>query len=168
MNSRYPKMDKYIPVKDIVSNKYSNVHKELFNIALSKYINITYPGINIDDFLSRHIITESNFTKYCYPSSAIIKNMDFPFESIEVDLSDYWDTYVFSKKEDVSINIDPDNNFAISEINYIDYMRNKITKINRYAGIKFRTSLNNELGNTPLSDDADISDTFTNLYVKSK
>ena len=106
MNSRYPKMDKYIPVKDIVSNKYSNVHKELFNNALLKCINIMYPDININDFLNTHIITESNFTKYCYPSSAIIKNMEFPFESIEVDLSDYWDTYVFSKKEDVSINID--------------------------------------------------------------
>ena len=168
MHNQYPKMDKYISVKDIVTNKYIEIHKELFNTALIKYIQDVYSNIDIDDFFNNHIITESNFTKYCSPSSAIIKNNEFPFETIEVDLSKYWGEYVFNKKEDKSINIDPNNNYAISEINYIDYMRNKITKINRYTGIQYRVSLDNETGNTPLSDSASISNTFTNLYGKSK
>lgn len=164
---RYPKMEKYISVKDIATDKFINIHNELFNDALSKYVKNTY-SVELSDFLKTHLITETGFTKYCYPSKVIIKNKEYPFNAETIDLSKYWNIYVFGKKDDTAINVNPEENHGISEISYVDYMRAKVTKINRYADIEFRTSIDNEDGSTPLSDEADISDTFTNLYGKSK
>lgn len=119
---------------DYVSDKYSDVHNQLYISALNKYLEENL--YNNQEYLDSHIFSEIKNKEYWQPSKVIIKSIEEPYTTKIVDLSQYWDNYEY-KEENKELNSDyyqdkEDINAFV--LVYIDYVNSKIKLKNKNSG----------------------------------
>lgn len=147
------------PVKydDYVSNKFNDIHKQLYNDALNKLLDDIYKEYgcqSIKDFLGKIKIIEIKNSEYWKPSSIIIKFTSkathvvgddiktiIKGSIIKYDLSKYWNTYQ-NKNYDRHIgdcNIVSEN-IADPEILNINYVKGEVTVESRMNDLIYKTN----------------------------
>lgn len=143
------------PVKytDYVSNKFNDIHKQLYNDALNKLLNDikdTYGFENINDFLGKIKIIEIKNNEYWKPSSVIIKFTTSIYVNdkkiikgsiVKYDLSKYWNTYQ-NKTYERHIGECAELNQVIPdpEILYINYVKGETVIESRLNDLKYTTN----------------------------
>lgn len=156
-------------VFDIAENKTNKIHNELFNLALTKYIEEKMPLYSSVEHLKQdYLIFETLGKNYLAPSKVILKQNKKPFKSIFINLAEYWPNYNFLGNGNKIINIDSSENFGVNTITNIDFVRGKATFYNKYTDISYEVPLNNIPSNISLDEDLSLSNTFTNLLKASK
>lgn len=148
---------------DYVSDKYNIVHNELYESALNKYLNEEYKKlseeISFEDYKKKFNFIEIKNKEYFLPSKVIIKEIEYPFKSKQIDLSKYWNDYeesnIFKEfNNDFYVDDIDMNYYEIIMINYIKNfikLKNKITGKILYKDIKYK-NLNNIENNISLKD----------------
>ena len=119
-----------IGVPDVLNSKEENIHKELFNNALSYFKEAT---------------KEKN--DYLLPSKVVVIGKMFPYKRTSFDLSKYWDNYKFNKKYERI-----DNEDESLEIIEMLYTSGKALIRNKYTGEEFKIDFK-ECDNIPYSED---------------
>lgn len=131
-----------VGVSDVLSSKEENIHKELFNNALSKFkLEHNYS----DKEYSFVEYRESN--DYLKPSTVIVIAKMFPYKRTSFDLSKYWDNYKFNKKYEEINN--EDKSLEIIEMLYTS---GKALVRNKYTGEEFTIDFK-QCDNIPYSED---------------
>ena len=131
-----------VGVSDVLSSKEENIHKELFNNALSKFkLEHNYS----DKEYSFVEYRESN--DYLKPSTVIVIAKMFPYKRTSFDLSKYWDNYKFNKKYE-----EIDNEDKSLEIIEMLYTYGKALVRNKYTGEEFTIDFK-QCDNIPYSED---------------
>lgn len=108
---------------DYITDKYNDVHTELFNRALDRYIEEK----NINK--SEYKFIELKAKNYYEPSVVCIKKLSYPYNVEQVSLAKYWDNYQYTND-----NKEINNEFLEEELNperleiiNINYVTNKVT-----------------------------------------
>jgi len=162
-------IDNLLSVNDILEDKKTSIHNELFNNAIKYYIslNVNKQTLNIisDDnktdnelLLEKYMIIDLNDgTTYLDPTHALLISKSRPLKKIKIDLKPYWnknyaENLNTNDQELLLINEENLNESEFESINFIDakiYYKNKFT--NKIFGIpfnKFRKNLKlNQLKN---------------------
>ena len=129
-------------VSDVLSSKEENIHKELFNNALSKFkLEHNYS----DKEYSFVEYRESN--EYLKRKTRIVIAKMFPYKRTSFDLSKYWDNYKFNKKYE-----EIDNEDKSLEIIEMIYTSGKALVRNKYTGEEFTIDFK-QCDNIPYSED---------------
>jgi hypothetical protein len=153
-------------VGDITSDKILNIQTELFNKALSDYVQEKY-NMNLEEFSINFTILQCSNYDVFTPAKVLIKENTPVSRNITIDLTNYWPEYVFEEQKDDYLDIvQPyyEDNYGIYEIIDINYITGKVTLFNKYLGNKINVPLNKiDLGTVRLSDYLTLNDTFTNM-----
>lgn len=138
---------------DFVSNKYDNIHKQLYIEALTEYLEKTNNAN--DEYINNHKFIEIKNKEYWMPSKVMIKNLNIPFETNTIDLSNYWDKYEYNQKnkEFNSFFLSEDNIKEGFEVIYIDYVNGKVKFRNKNTGLEIWKDLNYINNETKYNDD---------------
>lgn len=131
-----------IGVDDVLNSKEENIHRELFNNALSKF--------KLENKYSdkEYIFTEYRTSKdYLQPSKVIVISKIFPYTKRSFDLTKYWDNYKFNKNYERI-----DNEEENLEIVDMFYSSAKALIRNKYTGEEFKVDFK-QCKNIPYSED---------------
>ena len=131
-----------IGVDDVLNSKEENIHRELFNNALSKFkLENKYSD---EDY----IFTEYRTSKdYLQPSKVIVISKISPYTKHSFDLTKYWDNYKFNKNYERI-----DNEEENLEIVDLFYSSAKALIRNKYTGEEFKVDFK-QCKNIPYSED---------------
>ena len=148
--------------KDFVSNKYDNIHIELYAEALNEYLK----SINADndEYINTHEFIEIKDNEFWKSSKVMIRNLEYPFETQTIDLSSYWNNYEYLSKfkEFEDIYLDEDNVKDAFEVIYIDYVNGKVKFRNKNTGLEIWKDLNYINKDTKYNDDLmSLKNTFS-------
>lgn len=163
-NGNYNKVlykDKVTTIYDVVYNKGTNIHKQLYNVALNNYIKhfCQLHNITTEVFNNTFKIIEKLPATFDKASVIIQRNItsntDFDLEYI-VDLSIFWPKYVYTNKSNKQILVNPSEQYNKDEITYIDYVRGEATLYNKINDIYYNIPLNNITKDTQISDSMEI------------
>ena len=164
-NTKYNKVE-YDSIKtkfsDFVLNKYDIIHKQLYIEALSQYLEKT--NNNTDEYINSHKFIEIKNKEYWMPSKVMIKNLNIPFETITINLSDYWNKYEYVQQfKEINNNfLDEDNVKDAFEVIYIDYVNGKVKFKNKNTGLEIWKDLNYINNETKYNNDLlTLKNTFT-------
>ena len=143
-------------VSELLSDRNNKVHEELFNDAISKYINKI--GEDILTFYEKNKVIELKGDEYWKPSSIMILSKIYDkklhkFNKQIVDLTPYWNTELINKNH----NIVKD---TTSEIIYIDYVKGKVTIKSKRTGNTKKINFNEIDPNMEISDDMTLKGTW--------
>lgn len=131
-----------VGVYDVLSSKEENIHKELFNNALSKF-KLEH---NYSD--KEYSFVEYRVSKnYLDPSKVVVIGKIYPFERKCFDLVEYWDKYEFNKKYERI-----DNEDESLEIIEMLYTSGEALVRNKYTGEEFKIDFK-RCENIPYSED---------------
>jgi len=146
---------------DYVSDKYNDVHKQLYSEALNEYLKSE--NNDNEEYIHSHDFTEIKNTEYWKPSRVFIRNLKYPFETETIDLSKYWNNYEYIKKFK---NINPEflTEYNVPEgfeVVYIDYVKDKVKLRNKNTGLEIYKTLEYINSDTKISDEMLLKDTFS-------
>lgn len=172
LNTNIAKINRYdelmynsgpVSISDYMSDKYNDVHDQIYAKALAAYIEESA----MDE--SEYRFIEVKPTEFWKPSSVMVIMKKKPFSKKLVDLTPYWEDYKFDNKYDFKcIKIDKDENLTNSMVVEIDYLRGKVKMYNKVADMYFYVGFDRVDKNTELSDDdLLLTDTFTYERYKS-
>lgn len=131
-----------IGVDDVLNSKEENIHRELFNNALSKF--------KLENKYSdkEYIFTEYRTSKdYLQPSKVVVISKKSPYTKRSFDLTKYWDNYKFNKNYERI-----DNEEENLEIVDMFYSSAKALIRNKYTGEEFKVDFK-QCNNIPYSED---------------
>lgn len=159
------------PVKysEYVSNKYNDIHLQLYNDALYKFLkNLQYEkdfyNWNDEEIKNNIKIIEIKNKEYWKPSSIIIIKKVYPYTKHKYDLSKYWNNY--QKKDEK--NIDDlkilDEKLLAPEILNLDYIRGKAKMECRQQGVEFEVDFDYIKEDTLVSEEYSLNNTFGYKY----
>ena len=131
-----------VGVYDVLSSKEENIHKELFNNALSKFKLENNYSDKEYSFVEHRVSND-----YLQPSKVVVIGKMFPYKRTSFDLSKYWDNYKFNKKYERI-----DNEDESLEIIEMLYASGKALIRNKYTGEEFKIDFK-ECDNIPYSED---------------
>ena len=131
-----------VGVYDVLSSKEENIHKELFNNALSKF-KLKHNYSDTEYSFVEHRVSND----YLQPSKVVVIGKMFPYKRTSFDLSEYWDNYKFNKKYERI-----DNEDESLEIIEMLYTSGKALIRNKYTGEEFKIDFK-ECNNVPYSED---------------
>ena len=135
-----------IGVPDVLNSKEENIHKELFNNALSYFKEATKEKNDYSD--EKYSFVEYRVSNdYLQPSKVIIIEKTFPYKRITQDLTSYWGKYEFNKKYEKI-----DNEDESLEIIEMLYTSGKALVRNKYTGEEFKIDFK-QCENIPYSED---------------
>lgn len=167
------------PVKftEFITNKYNDIHKELYEDALDKLIEHListkaehYENYeSIDDVKDNCKIIECKATEYWMPSEVTITHKTWPYKRDKHSLEEYWNYY--QKKEDKSIEtikLTEKENIENSEIMFIDYVKGIARMRTKLTNIEFDVPFEYLDSSTDVSDEYSLSNTFTALDQKQQ
>ena len=160
---------------EYVSDKCNIVHEQLFNDALQKLLNIILYiinannkddkiGMTIDEFKNMYNIIEIKQNEYWQPSKIILSYRNTENNKIKrhtIDLTPYWNTSNYPKNKVSDIKVLGYHDVVDFEIIYIDYMKATATLRSKTRGIEITVPFSSIDGNTPISEDFLLSDTFS-------
>lgn len=131
-----------VGVYDVLSSKEENIHKELFNNALSKF-KLEH---NYSD--KEYSFVEYRVSKnYLDHSKVVVIGKTYPFKRKCFDLKEYWDKYEFNKKYERI-----DNEDESLEIIEMLYTSGEALVRNKYTGEEFKIDFK-QCENIPYSED---------------
>lgn len=153
--------DKIDNVDDVVYNKGYNIFNELYKTALYNYLEGLFKvkpeafGDVIDnDYISafeeKNIIIQKKSYNYSDPISIYIRSKEYPFEAYTIDLTPYWEQYIYLP-ENIEVIYNIENNSNNLELIYIDYVRNYAIVEDRYLGVKHKVALDKVPSNIKIS-----------------
>jgi len=148
-----------VSVEDFVSEKQTQVHKQLYQIALTTYIKENIQTKDIGEYK----FTEFKNDDYTKPSKVLQVSKIKPYHKKIVDLSPYWPDYKYDDKEMfTSLKIDSS---AIDEFQIIkiDYAKGVVTMENRISGSIINVPFNRINSDTVVSDSLTVKNTFYEL-----
>ena len=123
----FNQMSHKMTFQDYTNDKYNEVHTELFNRALDRYI----VENNIDK--NEYKFIEFKSKNYYEPSVVCIKRLTYPYDTKKVSLEKYWDKYQFNNdnKEINNDFLEDKVNPEMLEIVNINYVTNKVTLLDK-------------------------------------
>lgn len=153
---------------DYISEKYTNIHKQIYDRALEKLITNELVGEGklcetFDELKTKYCFIELKKDEYYKPSKVVVKQTVYPFEAYTYDLSEYWDNYQYKEefKELKDYWIDEDS-VRDAELIYIDYIKGKGKFKSRYTGKEFWADFKFINQDTKISkDDLSLENTFS-------
>jgi len=148
-----------------VSDKYNIIHNKLYEDALNKYLDEVRGNETLEEYKKHYNFIELKNKEYFQPSTVIIKSIVYPFTTIKIDLSKYWNQYeesVITKKFNNEFYTD-DIDINHYEIIYINNVQNIVKLQNKITGKIIYKDLNylNENNNLHISNDLSLSNTFS-------
>lgn len=150
-----------IPITDVITNKNALIHKQMYNEALSSFLN-TNPEYLKDEYIINEVIKESS--SYKEPSNIIIINKDKLTKTYK-SLREYWPDYLYDISKSINI-----NDFNMYEFEIIDKNYFKGTNIlqNRYTGEIIELQFKDTPKEINRSEDFNYvnEETFTAKYKK--
>lgn len=178
------------PVKamDTVSNRYNIIHEKLYNEALEDFLNNYQWTVNQDGTMTLEegtggLDAPDSIWKYCkfseipdseywQPSDVQITYMNptstqgLKFNQIRIDLTEFWNNEYIKKNmlKDHSDLYLRDDTLRDAQIVYTDYVRGKVVMKSRYTGEEFEVDFDYVNGNTRISPEATLEDTFGYKY----
>ena len=137
MEINYNQLSTYSPY-NIINDNSINIHNQLFNKAIEKYC--LKNNIDKNNF---KIIDKENSENILKPSTAIfISNNQLNY----VDLTDYWNMNYYNNSYCNSTSSNEllldENNKKYIEIEYIDYVNERIQFKNKFTNKKFYIKFN--------------------------
>lgn len=130
-------IDELLTIDDIVNDKQTKIHSELFNSAVRNYA--AAKNINLSSYT---IIDLKDNDDYLKPSSTLLLSKTKPFKKFNVDLTNYWNTNYSNTniiKEYDDILLDEDDR-KYSEYDYTDYIKGRIYFKNKLTNKRFYIS----------------------------
>lgn len=159
-----------IQVNDFLNDKYDDIHKQLYNRALNKfieeYIQTNNLDISIENFKKNYKFIEIKKDEYFKPSKVLIKSVKVPFGILEgkaIDLSKYWDKYEFNTNfKDLSEILFDEDSIKDAELIYIDYVKGKGKFKSKFTEKSFWVDFKFINNNTKINKDSfSLENTFT-------
>ena len=132
-----------VGVYDVLISKEENIHKELFNNALSKFKE-EHKEYSDEKYFFIEYRTSND---YLEPSKIVVIEKIFPYKRQTFDLKEYWDDYKFNKKYERIDNEDE----SLEKIEML-YTSGKALVRNKYTGEEFKIDFK-QCGNIPYSED---------------
>jgi hypothetical protein len=153
-SSHINKRKSIITVSEVISKKYDDIHNQLYERALSSYMDAN----NMNSTYYRTIEIKSSY--YNEPSSVKIIERTPPYKTTIVDLTEYWSDYIYSNTLSY-LKIDDDITTQTAEVKYKDYVRGTAEMESRLTGVKYKTDINKlPLDVKEYPDDHAMSTTF--------
>lgn len=158
-----------VQVSEYLSDKYNIIHKQLFNDAVTSYLNLN--NIDKNEFYQNNKIFELKNNEYWQPSKLVIlsKQYENGFAKHIIDLTPFWNTELsFKDKTYKTIKFSKDN-INDFEIIYIDYIKGKATIKSKLTDKEYKIDFDDIDSNMNVSSDIFISnDTWSQLYNSNK
>lgn len=159
------------PVKysEYVSNKYNDIHAQLYNDALNKFLKELknkeeFLGWTDDQIENDIKIIEIKNTEYWKPSSVIIMKKVYPFSKHKYSLSDYWNNYQQKEYKNIDDLKILNEKLLAPEILSLDYIRGKAKIECRQQGVEFEVDFDYINDNTLVSEEYSLNNTFSYKY----
>lgn len=153
---------------DYVSDKYNDIHRQIYNKALKQLINTELVGENklvetLEELNKNYTFIELKKDEYYLPSRVIVKKTTAPFNSKIYDLTEYWDDYEFKEEfKDLSEYWIDEDSVRDAELIYIDYINGKGKFRSKYTQKEFWVDFKFINNDTRISkDDFSLANTFT-------
>lgn len=146
-----------ISLNDYISNKYDNIHNELYIKALAAYF-----GNKINEYK----LIEIKNKEWYLPSKVYVIKRDMSEEPFTYDLTPHWNNYQFNNdsKSIDDILID-DYSTKDAEAVYIDYLKGKVKMKSKLTGVEFWIPFDYVNSYTKINKERlTLHNTFSNLY----
>ena len=146
---------------ELTSDKYNNVHRELYDDALCKYLSEN--NIDKETFFLENKIIEQKADEYWMPSKVIVMSRTYNngYSKYVIDLAPYWnDTQAYKEYDHTEIKTS-NSKYNDNEIIYINYVSGEVTLKSRSTGEIQYVDFKYVDGDTPVSEDYTLDDTFT-------
>jgi hypothetical protein len=149
---------------ELTSNKYNNVHKQLYNDALCKYLSEN--NIDKSKFFLENKVIEQKGDEYWMPSKIIVisKTYDNGYSKQVIDLAPYWNHTQDNAEYDYNDIKIHKSDYNDSEIIYIDYVAGTVAMRSKTTGDIQHVDFKYIDGNTPVSDEYTLKETFTYMF----
>lgn len=150
-----------VRVSDYISDKYDNIHKQLYNHAIKKLIKKL--NISEEELKINYRLIEIKNIEYYKPSKVIIKKLSYPFEIKKYSLDEYWDNYEFiEENKDLEQYWFDEDSIKDAELIYIDYIKGKGKFRSKFTQKEFWVDFKFINENTRISlEDLSLSNTFS-------
>lgn len=153
--------DSAVSVYDIANNKCKLIHDKLYDYALRAFIKSL--DMDYDEFISNHIIVETQDADYLKPSTISVQQRIKPFARYSLRLDLFWPDYKYTNSGIEPIMVDRTDDYGEYEIINIDFVREFGTLYNRYTGITYDIPLKNINKDTKVADEFSLCKTFGEL-----
>lgn len=159
------------PVKysEFVSNKYNDIHAQLYNDALSNFLKDLNKKDEFLDWTEEQIETDTKIieiknTEYWKPSSVMIIKKIYPFTKYKYDLSEYWNNYQHKEDKKIDDLKILNEKLLAPEILNLDYIRGKAKIECRQQGVEFEVDFDYIDKDTLVSEEYSLDNTFSYKY----
>lgn len=131
--NNFHNVDERVTFNDYICNKQQDIHAQLYNNALEKFIKAN--NYNTEDYLFIEIKQDD----YFLPSYIYVRSVYPPFKTEKKSLKEYWDNYEYTEqyKQINDMFFDEDVNVNGLEIIYIDYIKGTVRLYDKITGKVF-------------------------------
>lgn len=155
-----------LSVDDISSGKIADIHEQMYQTALRKFITVINLGNPIETFYDNYTVIETRMSDYNEASLITLIDKHTQKTVRNISLENFWPkyNYKYTSNDDIVITSTPDEQkLGVNEVEYIDYARGHALVRNTITGIKHFIPLSKIDNNTRISDSLSLSNTFTEL-----